>query len=83
MTPEDSTRAPGAGPVFLLPTATNNALGGSRTGAVDTDAGKSAQLSVPGVGSNSQWRNAPPTEKYWSQHMSSFSATSIEPRQPE
>ena len=31
------------------------------TGAVDTEAGKSAQFSVPGVGLNSTWRSAPPT----------------------
>ena len=31
------------------------------TGAVETEAGKSAQLSVPGVGLNSTWRSAPPT----------------------
>src|SRR5262249_58120962 len=53
------------------------------TGAVDTDAGKFAQLNVPGVGSNSTWRSAPPIEKYWSQHKSWFKATMIEPRQPE
>ena len=52
-------------------------------GAVETEAGKLAQLKVPGVGSNSTWRSAPPMQKYWSQHSSWLSATMIEPRQPE
>ena len=51
--------------------------------AVETEAGKLAQLKVPGEGSKSMCRNAPPTAKYWSQHSSSLIATRTEPRQPE
>ena len=52
-------------------------------GAVETEAGKLAQLKVPGEGLKSMWRSAPPTAKYWSQQSSSLMATSREPRQPE
>jgi len=52
-------------------------------GAVETEAGKLAQLKVPGVGSNSTWRSAPPIEKYWSQQSSWLNATMIAPRHPE